>query len=78
VPTFSRLGADDAPESWWIVHAHESPASGGAVGLVQLDEIPEVGSWRASELMALDERSAGLAKMDARKAEGIELRFFAG
>jgi len=51
---------------------------GGAAALLQLDEIPEVGSWRASELMALDDALTGMAKMDARKAKVIELRFFGG
>src|SRR5882757_2897349 len=49
---------------------------GGAAPHLQLDEIPEVGSWRASELMALDDALSGLAKMDRRKARVIELRFF--
>ena len=51
---------------------------GGAAPLLQLDEIPEVGSWRASELMALDDALTGMAKMDPRKAKVIELRFFGG
>jgi RNA polymerase sigma-70 factor (ECF subfamily) len=37
-----------------------------------------VGSWRASELMALDDALTGMAKMDPRKAKVIELRFFGG
>ncbi len=41
---------------------------GGAVARLQLDEIPEVGSWRAGELMALDDALTGMAKMDPRKA----------
>jgi len=52
---------------------------GGAAARLQLDdEIPEVGSWRASELMALDDALTGMAKMDPRKAKVIELRFFGG
>jgi RNA polymerase sigma factor (TIGR02999 family) len=51
---------------------------GGAVGILQLDEIPEVGSWRASELTALDDALTGMAKLDPRKAKIIELRFFGG
>ncbi len=55
--------------------APESPGS----GVVRLDEeIPEVGSWRAGELMALDDALTGMAKMDPRKARVIELRFFGG
>jgi RNA polymerase sigma-70 factor, ECF subfamily len=51
---------------------------GGALALLQLDEIPEVGSWRAHELVALDDALTGMAKMDPRKAKVIELRFFGG
>jgi len=51
---------------------------GGAVARLQLDEIPEVGSWRAGELMALDDALTDMAKMDPRKAKVIELRFFGG
>ena len=52
---------------------------GGVGARLQLDdEIPEVGSWRASELMALDDALTDMAKMDPRKAKVIELRFFGG
>jgi RNA polymerase sigma-70 factor, ECF subfamily len=51
---------------------------GGAVVRLQLDEIPEVGSWRATELVALDDALTSMAEMDPRKAKVIELRFFAG
>ena len=51
---------------------------GGVAARLQLDEIPEMGSWRASELMALDDALTGMAKMDSRKAKVIELRFFGG
>jgi RNA polymerase sigma factor (TIGR02999 family) len=54
---------------------------GGAAPRVQLDEaleVPEVGSWRAREVLALDDALTGMAEMDARKAKVIELRFFGG
>ena len=51
---------------------------GGAVAPLQLDEIPEVGSWRANELVALDDALTSMTKMDPRKAKVIELRFFGG
>jgi RNA polymerase sigma factor (TIGR02999 family) len=51
---------------------------GGAGARVHLDEIPAVGAWRASELVALDDALTSLAQMDPRKAKVIELRFFAG
>jgi RNA polymerase sigma factor (TIGR02999 family) len=51
---------------------------GGAAGLLQLDDIPDVGSWRARELIVLDDALTAMAKTDPRKAKVIELRFFGG
>jgi len=43
---------------------------------IDLDQAPDVVSMRARELIALDDALSALAKMDARKARVIELRFF--
>jgi RNA polymerase sigma-70 factor, ECF subfamily len=51
---------------------------GGETPRLNLDEIPELGSWRARELIALDDALNAMAKMDPRKARVIDLRFFAG
>jgi RNA polymerase sigma factor (TIGR02999 family) len=51
---------------------------GGATPRVNLDEVPDIGSGRARELIALDDALNALAKVDARKAQVIELRFFGG
>jgi RNA polymerase sigma-70 factor (ECF subfamily) len=51
---------------------------GGAAARVKLDEIPDLASARASELLALDDALTELAKVDPRKARVIELRFFGG
>jgi RNA polymerase sigma-70 factor, ECF subfamily len=51
---------------------------GGSAERVNLDELPDVGGGRAGELIALDDALKALAKMDARKARVIELRFFGG
>ncbi len=51
---------------------------GGAAARVNLDEIADIGSGRARELIALDDGLNVLAKVDPRKARVIELRFFAG
>src|SRR5882724_7875943 len=51
---------------------------GGASPKVNLAEIPDLGPSRARELIALDDALNALAKLDARRAEVIELRFFAG
>jgi RNA polymerase sigma factor (TIGR02999 family) len=51
---------------------------GGVAPRVNLDEVPDIGSGRARELIALDDGLNVLAKVDPRKARVIELRFFAG
>jgi RNA polymerase sigma factor (TIGR02999 family) len=51
---------------------------GGVMPRVNLDEVPDIGSGRARELIALDDALNVLAKVDPRKARVIELRFFAG
>src|SRR6266478_1016308 len=51
---------------------------GGAAPRVNLDEVPDIGSGRARELIALDDALNTLAKVDPRKAQVIELRFFGG
>jgi RNA polymerase sigma factor (sigma-70 family) len=51
---------------------------GGAAARLNLEEIPDLGSSRARELIALDDALHALAKVDPRKARVIELRFFAG
>ncbi len=51
---------------------------GGAAPRINLDEVPDLGSERARELIALDDALNALAKVDPRKAQVIELRFFAG
>jgi RNA polymerase sigma factor (TIGR02999 family) len=51
---------------------------GGAAQRLNLDEVPDLGSGRADELIALDDALQALAKIDRRKARVIELRFFAG
>src|SRR5437660_12166421 len=49
---------------------------GGVTPRVNLDEVPDIGSGRAAELIALDDALNALAKLDPRKARVIELRFF--
>src|SRR5882724_10530447 len=51
---------------------------GGAVPRVNLNELPNVGSGRARELIALDDALNTLAEVDPRKARVIEMRFFGG
>jgi RNA polymerase sigma-70 factor, ECF subfamily len=49
----------------------------GASGL-DLDGLPAPGTDRALEVCALDEALDALARMDPRRAQVIELRFFGG
>jgi len=51
---------------------------GGVMPKVDLNQLDEVGSVRARELVALDDALNALAQIDARKARIIELRFFGG
>jgi RNA polymerase sigma factor (TIGR02999 family) len=51
---------------------------GGAARQVSLDEAMIVSPARDSELVELDTALALLAKLDPRKAQTVELRFFAG
>jgi RNA polymerase sigma factor (TIGR02999 family) len=51
---------------------------GGATPRVNLDEIPDISSRRYRELIALDDALTGLAAIDRRKSQVIELRFFGG
>ena len=51
---------------------------GGGAADVPLDDVPEIGSWRSSELVALDDALNRMEQMDPRKAAMIELRFYSG
>lgn len=51
---------------------------GGGSPRVNLDEVPDVSSLRASEMLALDDALIELTKVQPRKARIVELRFFAG
>ena len=51
---------------------------GGNVARINLEEVPDLSSGRARELIALDDALQALAKIDQRKAQMIELRYFGG
>ena len=51
---------------------------GGAVQHVSLEEAAFVGGGQSEDLVALDEALNELARVDARKALVVELRFFGG
>ena len=51
---------------------------GGGVPHVSLDEAALVGGHRAADLVALDDAMETLARLDPRKAQVVEMRFFGG
>ena len=51
---------------------------GGGSLRVNLDEVPDVSSQRADEMIVLDDALTALAAVQPRKARIVELRFFGG
>ena len=51
---------------------------GGGVQHVSLEEAAVVGGGRATDLVALDDALNTLARLDARKVQVVEMRFFGG
>jgi RNA polymerase sigma factor (TIGR02999 family) len=51
---------------------------GAGVPHVSLDEAAEAGFGRATDLVALDDALVSLARLDARKVQVVEMRFFGG
>ena len=51
---------------------------GGGAPRINLEEVPDLSSRRASEMIALDDALTALAGTQPRKARIVELRFFAG
>lgn len=58
--------------------ARRSGKRGGPGVRVNLDDVPELGSSKDREMVALDDALNTLAEIDPRKAKVIELRFFGG
>jgi RNA polymerase sigma-70 factor, ECF subfamily len=51
---------------------------GGGLQHVSLDEAAVVGGGRPADLVALDDAMNALARLDTRKAQVVEMRFFGG
>ena len=51
---------------------------GGGVQHLSLDEAAVLGGDRATDLVALDDAMEALARLDARKVQVVEIRFFGG
>ncbi len=58
--------------------SHRAAKRGGGVAKTPLDEAVDGFEERAGDLIALDDALQNLAKVDARKARVVELRFFGG
>jgi RNA polymerase sigma-70 factor, ECF subfamily len=62
-----------------VDHARRKNLKRGAnIKHVSLENTAAIGPNRSAELVALDEALQALARMDARKAHVVELRFFGG
>jgi RNA polymerase sigma factor (TIGR02999 family) len=72
--------AAKAMRSILVDYARASHAAkrGGEAVLVSLDEAAVASDERAAELLALDDALAGLAAIDRRKCQVVELRYFGG
>jgi len=57
---------------------HSAQKRGGRVQPVSLDEALVVSKGQDEDLVAIDEALSGLAEVDARKAQVVEMRFFGG
>jgi RNA polymerase sigma-70 factor, ECF subfamily len=51
---------------------------GGGIPHVSFEDAAEVGGDRAADLVALDDALAALARVDPRKVQVVEMRFFGG
>jgi RNA polymerase sigma factor (TIGR02999 family) len=51
---------------------------GGGVQHVALEDVAVVGGGRAAALVALDDAMNALARLDPRKVQVVEMRFFGG
>lgn len=60
------------------VRSHQTEKRGGGNEIVSLEETAEISLERADELIALDEALKSLSKLDQRKSQVVELRYFGG
>ena len=58
--------------------AHQANKREGLRAAISLDEALVVSPARSSQLIALDDALEGLAKLDPRQSQVVELRFFTG
>jgi RNA polymerase sigma factor (TIGR02999 family) len=61
-----------------LARARQSEKGGWSATVVELDAAPPVASTSHAEVVAVDEALKALAKVDQRKSQIVELRFFGG
>ncbi len=63
-----------------VNHARDRAAGkrGAGAQILSLDEVAVVSEERAAELVALDDALDTLAKLDTRKCQVVEMRYFGG
>ena len=61
-----------------LARARQSNKRGNGAYTVSLDEAPEICSSSQSDLLRVDDALRALAKVDQRKSQVVELRFFGG
>lgn len=61
-----------------MARARQTHKRGEGAFLIPLDEAPPVSAGRQQDLLSLDEALKALAKVDERKSQVVELRFFGG
>jgi RNA polymerase sigma factor (TIGR02999 family) len=55
-----------------------APKHGGALGRVDLDQVPDLSGSKDAQLLALNDALDELGQADSRKARVVELRYFGG
>jgi RNA polymerase sigma factor (TIGR02999 family) len=61
-----------------FARARRAGKRGGEVPPISLDQAPQVSRERSADFIALDDALSALARLDARKSQVVELRFFGG
>ena len=78
ISTFRRCRASSPTEGGSAFPPNGLEKRGGGAAHLNLDEVPDIGSCSAREVIALDDALNALTKIDPRKGQVIELRFFSG
>jgi RNA polymerase sigma factor (TIGR02999 family) len=61
-----------------MARSRRSEKRGGGASVVEIDAAPQIASTSHAEVLAVDDALKELAKVDPRKSQVVELRFFGG